>query len=35
MDPVELREKLRDEGFRELLENNGLNTKDLIEELDK
>lgn len=35
MDPFELQEKLKDAKFRQILENKGLNTQDLIEELDK
>lgn len=34
MDPIELREKLNDHDFRQMLEDKGLNTKELIEELD-
>jgi hypothetical protein len=34
MDPLELREKLNDKAFRQMLENKGLNTNELIEELD-
>jgi len=34
MDPFELREKLNDENFRQMLEDKGLNTNGLIEELD-
>ena len=35
MDPNELQEKLKDNAFRQTLEDKGLNTKDLIEELDR
>ena len=35
MDPLELQEKLKDSKFRQILENKGLNTQELIEELDK
>ena len=35
MDPNELQEKLKDKTFRQMLEDKGLNTKDLIEELDR
>lgn len=35
MDPFELQEKLKDAKFRQVLENKGLNTQELIEELEK
>jgi len=35
MDPFELQEKLKDANFRQVLENKGLNTQELIEELEK
>lgn len=35
MDPLELQQKLKDNVFRQMLEDKGLNTKDLIEELDR
>ena len=34
MDPIELREKLKDKEFRQMLESKGLDTQELIHELD-